>query len=84
MSCVQVIWKGEEIWLESELKHFSLVSKAKAAWKRATGHDGDGKTLPQGPLALTSVNTPMGSARFPKGCIKVSNYSEVTMFKRVS
>ncbi|CAN0126199.1 unnamed protein product [Ectocarpus sp. 12 AP-2014] len=71
-----VIWKGEELWLETELRHFSSLGVAfKRAWRRLFGREED--ALPSGPVSLTPLRTPFGSTPFPKGYIKVSNYSDV-------
>ncbi|CAM9826125.1 unnamed protein product [Ectocarpus fasciculatus] len=71
-----VIWKGEELWLETELRHFSSLGLAfKKAWGRLFGRPDD--ALPSGPLSLKPLRVPFGSTPIPKGYIRVSNYSDV-------
>ncbi|CAB1118430.1 unnamed protein product [Ectocarpus sp. CCAP 1310/34] len=72
-----VIWKGEELWLETELRHFSSLGVAfKRAWRHLFGREDD--ALPSGPVSLTPLCTPFGSTPIPKAYIKVSNYSDVS------
>lgn len=77
-----MIWKGEELWLETELRHFSSFGVAlKKAWRRLFGREDD--ALPSGPVSLTPLRTPFGSTPIPKGYIKVSNYSDVSNIRVV-
>lgn len=73
MSCLQVKWQGEELWLEAELRHFSKLGKA---WKRLSGCRDE--ELQSGPLALAPLRTPFGSKPVPKGYVKVSNFTDVS------
>ena len=77
-SALQVIWKGEELWLESELRHFSFLGRARSAWTELWGNGNNTlPTLPQGPLSLTPVRTPWGSKRIPAVYIRVLNFTKV-------
>lgn len=89
-SCLlQVVWKGDEIWLETELLHFSVKSMAKALKRFVIGRRRSSPTAttpgtpspapatPTNPTTTVSL-TPLGSGRYPPGTIEVCNATKVS------
>lgn len=83
----QVVWKGDEIWLEVELQHFSFKGLAEKWDRFKTRVSRQGSAATATPSSTTSSGhsqagarrsrTPLGSDEFPE--IQVINDTEVNI-----
>ncbi|CAN0344319.1 unnamed protein product, partial [Ectocarpus sp. 6 AP-2014] len=74
----EIVWRGDEIWLETELWGFSRKGLAEI-WDRFTGRmrriSRQGSSTRARPLSLE----PLGSGKYPAGSIEIYNVTEETL-----